>query len=95
MSVEQPFVVVWYRNDLRVHDHEPLWKASQKTTNVFPVYIFDPRQFEELSLGFAKTGWFRTQFLIESVQNLRKNLQSISSGLIVRVGKPEEILPQS
>ncbi|MDI9864745.1 DASH family cryptochrome [Flectobacillus sp. DC10W] len=87
-------IIVWYRNDLRVHDHEPLWKASQKTTNVFPVYIFDPRQFEELSVGFSKTGWLRTQFLIESVQNLRKNLQSISSGLIVRVGKPEEILPR-
>jgi deoxyribodipyrimidine photo-lyase len=87
-------IIVWYRNDLRVHDHEPLWKASQKTTNVFPVYIFDPRQFEELSIGFSKTGWLRTQFLIESVQNLRKNLQSISSGLIVRIGKPEEILPR-
>lgn len=87
-------IIVWYRNDLRVHDHEPLWKASQKTTNVFPVYIFDPRQFEELSVGFSKTSWLRTQFLIESVQNLRKNLQSISSGLIVRVGKPEEILPR-
>jgi deoxyribodipyrimidine photo-lyase len=47
-------IIVWYRNDLRVHDHEPLWKASQKTTNVFPVYIFDPRQFEELSIGFRK-----------------------------------------
>lgn len=21
--------VVWFRNDLRLHDHEPLWRASQ------------------------------------------------------------------
>ena len=87
-------IIVWYRNDLRVHDHEPLWKASQEQQPVYPVYIFDPRQFEELPLGFSKTGKFRIQFLIESVQNLRDNLQKIGSNLLIRIGKPEEIIPQ-
>ena len=87
-------VLVWFRNDLRLHDHEALHKASQQAANVVPVFVFDPRWFIELDLGFRKTDALRTQFLIESVLNLRQNLQKIGSDLIVRVGKPEEIIPQ-
>ena len=87
-------IILWYRNDLRIQDHEALFKASEKTSEVIPVYIFDPRLFTEHHLGFLKTGELRHQFLIESVENLRKNLQEIGSNLIVRTGFPEDILPQ-
>ena len=87
-------IILWYRNDLRIHDHEALFKASEKTAEVIPVYIFDPRIFKEHHLGFPKTGKIRHQFLVESVQNLRENLQKIGSNLIVRTGFPEDILPQ-
>ena len=87
-------IIVWFRNDLRIHDHEALFRASENTNSVIPIYIFDERQFKDTRLGFKKTGTFRTQFLIEAVQNLRENLQKIGANLIVRIGKPEEILPQ-
>jgi deoxyribodipyrimidine photo-lyase len=87
-------IILWYRNDLRIHDHEALWKASEKTSEVVPVYIFDPRLFKEDELGFPKTGQLRHQFLIESVRNLQNNLQKIGSNLIIRTGFPEDILPQ-
>ena len=87
-------IILWYRNDLRIHDHEALFKASEKTSEVIPVYIFDPRLLAEHHLGFPKTGKIRQQFLIESVKNLRENLQKIGSNLIVRTGFPEDILPQ-
>ena len=87
-------IILWYRNDLRIQDHEALFKASEKTSEVIPVYIFDPRLFVEHHLGFLKTGELRHQFLIESVQNLRKNLQEIGSNLIIKTGFPEDILPQ-
>lgn len=87
-------ILLWFRNDLRVHDHEALFKASQKTAQVFPLYVLDPRIFQEMPMGFPKTGNLRTQFLIESLENLRKNLQSIGSNLIIRIGHPEEIIPQ-
>ncbi len=87
-------ILLWFRNDLRVHDHEALFKASQKTTQVFPLYVLDPRIFQELPMGFPKTGNFRSQFLVESLENLRKNLQNIGSNLIIRIGHPEEIIPQ-
>jgi deoxyribodipyrimidine photo-lyase len=87
-------IILWYRNDLRIHDHEALFQASQKTSKVVSVYIFDPRLFKEHELGFPKTGQIRHQFLIESVKNLQENLQKNGSNLIIRTGFPEDILPQ-
>ncbi|XP_010545007.1 PREDICTED: blue-light photoreceptor PHR2 [Tarenaya hassleriana] len=84
--------VVWFRNDLRVHDNECLSSANDECVSVLPVYCFDPRDYVKSSSGFDKTGPFRAQFLIESVSDLRKNLQARGSDLVVRVGKPESVL---
>ena len=84
-------IIFWFRNDLRLHDNEAFIKATQ-AGNVIPVYIFDERQFQKTSLGFKRTGIFRANFLIESVENLRLNLQKLGSDLLIRIGKPEEIL---
>ena len=83
-------LVVWFRNDLRLHDHEALSKALKRSPQVLPVYVFDPRMFKKLPLGFHKTNARRAQFLIESVADLRASLRQLGSELIVRVGKPEE-----
>ena len=76
-----------------MHDHEALFKAS-KFDRVIPIYCFDPRQFGETSFGFPKTGGHRCRFLIESVQNLRDNLQTLNANLVVRSGEPEAIIPE-
>ncbi len=91
-------ILVWFRNDLRSHDCETLYRASEALKDngaqVFPVYCFDVRHFGETSFGFAKTGAFRAKFLIESVVNLRENLRSLNSDLIIRIGHPEDVLPK-
>ncbi|BAU14348.1 putative bacterial cryptochrome [Leptolyngbya sp. NIES-3755] len=86
-------IIIWHRNDLRVHDHEPLMKAVKSGAKVIPVYIFEPRQFGKTPYGFPKTGAIRANFLLESVTDLRENLRSLGSDLIVRTGKAEEIIP--
>ncbi|KAL8224827.1 hypothetical protein R6Q57_017384 [Mikania cordata] len=86
--------VVWFRNDLRVHDNESLTSANNESIYVLPVYCFDPNDFGNSSSGFDKTGPNRASFLIESVSDLRKNLQARGSDLIVRVGKPETVLAE-
>lgn len=85
--------LLWFRNNLRLHDNEVLLKAQHNTDYLLPVFCFDPRQFEITELGFPKTGSYRTQFLIETIKNLRESLQAKGSNLIVRVGKPEEVIP--
>ncbi|MBF2073645.1 MAG: DASH family cryptochrome [Synechococcales cyanobacterium C42_A2020_086] len=88
-----PRILIWYRTDLRIHDHEPLHQALKQQAIVVPVYCLDPRQFGQTSFGFAKTGAFRAQFLLESLADLRRSLRELGSDLIVRSGKPEQIIP--
>ncbi|NEO33777.1 MAG: DASH family cryptochrome [Symploca sp. SIO3C6] len=86
-------IFIWYRNDLRLHDHEPLYQALQAKASVIPLYCFDERQFGTTSFGFPKTGAFRTQFILESVADLRNSLRSQGSDLVVCRGLPEKIIP--
>ncbi len=86
-------ILVWFRNDLRVCDHEPLWKASQKA-EVIPYYCFDVRQFVATRYAFPKTGSFRTKFLLESIADLSAQIEKLGGKLLVETGKPEERITQ-
>ena len=94
MSRSTKKVIVWFRQDLRLHDNEALSHALEHGTEVLPVYIFDERVFKGKTrlYGFPKTDKYRAQFIIESVADLRENLRRHGSDLIVRCGKPEEII---
>jgi deoxyribodipyrimidine photo-lyase len=70
-------LLVWFRNDLRLHDHAALFSAVEKSEEVIPVYCFDPRMFRETHLGFVKTGNHRAKFLLQAVENLKRNLQNV------------------
>jgi deoxyribodipyrimidine photo-lyase len=87
--------IVWFRNDLRLHDNEALSDALKHAERIIPIYVFDEREMlGRTSFGFKKTGKFRANFILEAVQNLRDNLAKFNFPLIVRVGKPEEIIPE-
>lgn len=85
--------LVWFQNDLRTLDHKPLVEAAEQG-DVIGIYCFDPRLFEEIDYGFPKRDSVSAQFLIESVTELRASLQDLGGDLIVRKGKPEDIIPQ-
>ncbi|KAK1294539.1 Blue-light photoreceptor PHR2 [Acorus calamus] len=86
--------IVWFRNDLRVHDNEALSAADSDSLSVLPVYCFDPRDYGKSSSGFDKTGPYRARFLIESVSDLRRSLRQRGSDLVVRIGRPEAVLQE-
>ena len=87
--------IVWFRQDLRLHDNEALTDALAQADDVLPTYIFDPRVLSGTTrkYDFPKTGSHRARFIIESVADLRRNLRKRGSNLLIRVGKPEEVLP--
>ncbi|KAJ8452088.1 hypothetical protein Cgig2_016669 [Carnegiea gigantea] len=86
--------IVWFRNDLRVLDNQALFKAWVSSDSVLPVYCVDPRLFgATYYFGLPKTGALRAQFLVECLADLRKNLQKYGLDLLIRHGKPEEVLP--
>ncbi|MBO9672794.1 MAG: DASH family cryptochrome [Sphingobacteriaceae bacterium] len=87
-------ILVWFRNDLRLHDNEMLVEAIAKSDSILPVYILDPRSFGETKYGTLKTGNIRAQFILESVLGLRNALKQIGGNLLIAEGNPEEIIPQ-
>jgi deoxyribodipyrimidine photo-lyase len=88
--MKQKKILVWFRNDLRLHDNEMLVEAVAKSDSILPVYFFDPRYFEEARFGSLKMGAARAQFLLESVQSLRTTFQNLGGDLLLIHGKPED-----
>jgi deoxyribodipyrimidine photo-lyase len=86
--------LVWFKTDLRIEDNETLVKAIAQSEKVIPVYCFDESHFETTSYGFKKTGSFRAQFLLESLQDLDARLRTLGSGLLLVIGKPEVEIPK-
>ena len=86
--------LVWLRRDLRLHDHEPLARALEDGGRVVAVYCFDPREHGQTHLGaFPKTGAPRARFLVDSLASLRRSFQQRGGDLVVRRGRPEDVLP--
>uniref|UniRef100_A0A7S4V579 Cryptochrome DASH n=1 Tax=Alexandrium monilatum TaxID=311494 RepID=A0A7S4V579_9DINO len=91
-------VCAWLRNDLRVHDSPVLHRAAalarKRGAPALPVYVLDPRHFRKTRYGTLKTGPFRAFFLLKALSLLKRRLRGLGSELLVRVGRPEEVLPQ-
>ncbi|MCK7591253.1 DASH family cryptochrome [Subsaxibacter sp. CAU 1640] len=89
---EQPSLI-WFRNDLRIHDNPVLTKAIASGNPLLAVFCFDPRHYEVTEYGFKKTQKYRAQFLIESSQDLKSSLKKIGISLLVFHDKPENVIP--
>ena len=76
-------ILLWYRNDLRLHDHQPLTQALKEGASVIPLYCFDDRHFGQTRFGFPKTGAYRAQFLLESRADLQHAWQTCGRNLII------------
>lgn len=86
--------IIWFKTDLRLEDNQTLVKAIAQSNQVIPVYCFNDSHFETTKDGFKKTGSFRAQFLLESLEDLDKNLRKLGSGLLIVKGKPEIEIPK-
>ncbi|MEL7358612.1 MAG: FAD-binding domain-containing protein [Cyanobacteria bacterium J06560_6] len=80
--------LVWYRRDLRMQDHEPLYWAARRG-GVIPVFVFD-----RALLLHPETGAGRVQFMLSCLAALDKDLKTRGGRLILRAGNPVEVLPQ-
>ena len=76
--------LVWIRRDLRIRDNVALRAALDEADQVVPVFCFDERLYS----GRHASGP-RTQFLLESLDELRTELRDRGGELFIRHGKPE------
>ncbi|MCB0115079.1 MAG: deoxyribodipyrimidine photo-lyase [Caldilineaceae bacterium] len=78
----------WIRRDLRLTDNQALHAALAHADNVLPVFVLDPRL-----VGSEFSGEKRTAFLYGGLRALDADLRGRGSRLILRTGKPEDVLP--
>jgi deoxyribodipyrimidine photo-lyase len=80
--------LVWFRRDLRVHDHPALRAALDAHERVVPVFVLDDR---------VRRGRFaseqRERFLYGCLHDLRAALRERGGELVVAHGAPERELP--
>lgn len=86
--------VVWFRSDLRLDDNEALNRATAECSSVLPVYCFDPRDYTRSPQGYDRTGPYRATFLLQAVEDLRERLKAAGSDLVIRIGRPEEVIAE-
>ena len=75
--------LIWFTNNLRTIDNKVLFEASKRSDSLIAYYNFNPLLFKKNKWGFKKTEKFRTKFLIESIDNLKKNLLKLNISLAI------------
>jgi deoxyribodipyrimidine photo-lyase len=75
--------IVWFRRDLRVHDHPPLAAALREHDRVVPVFVLDRRL-----VGGRFASPARTHFMRSCLAELDASLKERGAGLVVREGRP-------
>jgi deoxyribodipyrimidine photo-lyase len=81
--------VVWFRRDLRVHDHPALVTALREHERVVPLFVLDPRL-----VGGRFRSANRTQYLLDCLRALDGELRDRGSRLVVRHGHFEDVVAE-
>ena len=89
MEKKETTGLVWFGNDLRVHDNEVLSTAIKNHEKVIGVYCIDPTLFLKNEFGFNKMDVFRTKFLLETLEDLQQQLIQLNISLLVFKNTPE------
>ena len=79
--------IIWFKRDLRVHDHAPLYEASKAGLPVLPLYVVEPDYWQQ---KFAsRRHW---HFIHDCLAELREDCAKLGQPLIIRVGEVIDVL---
>ncbi|MGB1257090.1 MAG: deoxyribodipyrimidine photo-lyase/cryptochrome family protein [Thiolinea sp.] len=78
--------IVWFKRDLRVHDHAPLKVAASRGT-VLPLYVVEPEYWT-----LPDTSARQWQFMRQSLNELNTALVRLGQGLVKMQGTMTEVL---
>ncbi len=77
----------WFRNDLRLQDNTALAALLERCDEWLPVFVLDPRLTNE-------AGGPRRRFLFDCLGRLSADLERKGVPLLVRAGRPDDVLPR-
>lgn len=86
--------LVWFKNDLRLHDNEALCQAISKCDQLVFFFSVEPHLYKTIDFKFKKAGINRFKFLEQTLVNLQKKLEDIGGHLIVSSHSAVEELPK-
>ena len=75
--------LVWFRNNLRIEDNISLTKAINNSDNILGFVNIDPKNFLLTKHGFKKTERYRAKFLLETISDLKSQLDTLNISLII------------
>ena len=78
--------IVWFKRDLRITDHRPLFEASLNSIPTLPIYIVETDYWKQPFS--SKRHW---SFIHDSLKELRKDLKNIGQTLVVRIGSVKDV----
>ncbi|MDP2716330.1 deoxyribodipyrimidine photo-lyase [Rheinheimera sp.] len=78
--------LVWFKRDLRIDDHQPLFQAA-KTGAVLPLYIIEPDYWQQSDVSLRH--W---QFVAPALQQLNRQLTALGQPLLVIKGPATAVL---
>ena len=85
--------IVWFKpTDLRVRDHEPLYRANKSNNNIIHLFVWDCRWDDKNDNNILIMGKFRKKFMKECLENLIINLKKKDIDLNIFFGKTEDII---
>ncbi len=84
--------LVWFRRDLRVHDHAALSLALQQCQRVYCAFVFDRDILDPLPRADRRVEFIRA-CLVELDQDLRTLAGHEEAGLIVQHGQAATVVP--
>ena len=80
--------LVWFKRDLRVHDHKPLHRAAKQGPCIC-LYVYEPELYQADDFDAA-----HLEFINDALRDLRRNLRQLGGDLIIREGRLPEILDE-
>jgi deoxyribodipyrimidine photo-lyase len=79
--------IVWFKRDLRISDHAPLYNAARDGAAVLPLFVVEP-DYWQLPTS-SRRQWC---FVHDCLTELDANLRALGQGLIIRIGAVIDIL---
>jgi len=84
-----PSALVWFRRDLRTHDHAALFHALKAHDQVYCVFVFDSTILASLPRSDR-----RVEFILRAVEEVADDLRRMGGALIILQGDPSDEIPQ-
>lgn len=78
--------LLWFRQDLRLHDNPALIAAAKSGHKIIPVYILDDESAGDWKMGGTSRWWLH--------HSLKSLDQSLGNTLVLRAGKADKVIAQ-